>query len=356
MIRDPQSEPIDVQDSVRLVLANWSRELQTIFRPVLLGPEHDTVLRILPDQLEVFRRSDGGDEPIGTVPWDGKNARPDMRSLGELLDRPGAGRSVVVELPAEAVLRPHLTLPRVNRNALLGALSYEVDRLSPIPAAELYFDFVATGTTTLDIDLRMVRKSVLDKLTTALAAGGLSIQAINFDGDTRSGDWRRFPVNRSAYLRRLLLRYRRVALLGLAILFGLAALIATYMRGLDELSAAADATTEAGIRAARVEKLQHTIDETANGLAFAAQQKQAPLLVGILAEVTRILPDGTWVTELTFDGQTVRLVGSSSSASDLIAIIDRSPQFSGAKFEAPLIHDQTNNTDRFDLSFRLRGR
>jgi general secretion pathway protein L len=352
----PDEPALDMQAAARLVLANWRRKLQAAWGPVLLSGGPETIVQVTPLSLEVYRSHAEQTDLVGSVPVESN--KPDIRVLRALAERAGSAEGITLRLPAEAVLRPRLTLPYAGRDAMLGALGFEIERISPVPPQELYYDYtIASRTQNLaDLELRLVKRHMLDGHLAACHAAGLTVAAIAFEGDPRMADWRSFPIDRSARIRVLLQRYRRIGIIGLAALLLIAVLIGAYERQSAALDAAISASVEAGQRAARVEKLKHTITLASTDLGYAAAQKQSPLLVSVLAELTQILPDGTSVNEMTFDGKTVRITGLSGAAADLIGLIDRSPKFRSARFEAPLVHDQAGNTDRFDLSFQLRGR
>ncbi len=74
----------------------------------------------------------------------------------------------------------------------------------------------------------------------------------------------------------------------------------------------------------------------------------------IIEELTRLLPDTAWVTDLKIDGATVDLSGFAKSAATLIPIIERSTLFVDAIPTAPLTFDQREDKDRFSLRTRIR--
>jgi general secretion pathway protein L len=74
----------------------------------------------------------------------------------------------------------------------------------------------------------------------------------------------------------------------------------------------------------------------------------------IIEELTRLLPDTAWVTDLRIDGATVELSGFAKSAAALIPIIERSTLFVDAMPTAPLTFDQREDKDRFSLRARIR--
>ena len=72
-------------------------------------------------------------------------------------------------------------------------------------------------------------------------------------------------------------------------------------------------------------------------------------------ELSRILPDHTFLTESRLADGKVTLSGFSADAARLVRIIDQSPLFSGAALTAAITPDATEHKDRFSISFRVKG-
>lgn len=78
-------------------------------------------------------------------------------------------------------------------------------------------------------------------------------------------------------------------------------------------------------------------------------------ILEIWDELSRILPDNTFLTETRFaDGQ-VTISGFSADAAHLVRIIDRSPMFFGSALAAAITPDSVEQKDRFRISFKVRG-
>jgi general secretion pathway protein L len=80
--------------------------------------------------------------------------------------------------------------------------------------------------------------------------------------------------------------------------------------------------------------------------------------VGILEiwdELSRVLPDHTFLTETRIADGRVTLSGFSADAARLIRVIDQSPLFSGAALAAAITPDAIEHKDRFSISFKVRG-
>jgi general secretion pathway protein L len=80
--------------------------------------------------------------------------------------------------------------------------------------------------------------------------------------------------------------------------------------------------------------------------------------VGILEiwdELSRVLPDHTFLTETRIADGRVTLSGFSADAARLVRIIDQSPLFTAAALAAAITPDATEHKDRFSISFKVRG-
>jgi general secretion pathway protein L len=72
-------------------------------------------------------------------------------------------------------------------------------------------------------------------------------------------------------------------------------------------------------------------------------------------ELSRVLPDHTFLTETRIADGRVTLSGFSADAARLVRIIDQSPLFSGATLAAAITPDATEHKDRFSITFKVRG-
>jgi general secretion pathway protein L len=282
------------------------------------------------------------------------------RRMREILSTCGIKRrDIVFLLPSDDVLRPTVRLPRASRHTLRRALGYEIERLSPVPPNQLYFDFAAAGrepaANTVEVELRIIRRELIDPAIAMCRAAGVSVGAIRFEGEARPADWRAFPVGRAAALRSEARRLGPVLLAGAAVVLLIAVLLAAYLRGAAIADDLVDQVSTEGLRAAQVERLRQRIDRTATQFAFLERQRRTPLFVAILNDVTRTLPDGTWISEFDLHGNRIRIDGYSREASNLIAIFDRSGRFTNAQFAAPVTQGMSGGLERFDLTFELAG-
>jgi Tfp pilus assembly protein PilN len=73
----------------------------------------------------------------------------------------------------------------------------------------------------------------------------------------------------------------------------------------------------------------------------------------LLAQLTKLLPDGTWLQELQISEDTVEIYGFSNRAADLVPPLENSPYFTQVEFTAPITRDNQNK-EVFRIRMRLK--
>jgi Tfp pilus assembly protein PilN len=74
----------------------------------------------------------------------------------------------------------------------------------------------------------------------------------------------------------------------------------------------------------------------------------------VLDDLTTLLPLDSWVTDMTFRGRTVEIVGSARHATDLVALIEQSAVFGHAQLRSPITLLPDGHAERFDLTFDVK--
>lgn len=336
------------------VFQSWIREwlrLATEAKAWLMDPIEDQTTALFESSDVLIQRPDGS-PPYRIA------LRDDFDSPISLLATQLDGVSgVTVLLPEHGVLRPTLRLPNASRGILRKALQFELARLSPIPVDQLYFDFKIGPSSPArgdrEIQLRAIRKSTVDAAVAKCRAAGASVAAIGFAGDPLPADWQTFPVDRAAFLLAQARRWSVPGLCVLACILTALLTIAVYARGQAALAAIDAQIAQAHDHAVIAERLRVQVGTVAQMQSFLAAEKHKPMLIAELAELSRVLPDDTWISDFQLNGKRIRIQGTSRSAPHLIGLIDGSSSFSNAQFQSPLTQDPSNRTERFDLSFEV---
>jgi len=112
-----------------------------------------------------------------------------------------------------------------------------------------------------------------------------------------------------------------------------------------------------------LEKLQKQRDDYRKEMAELDQIRSAEISKGeVLEELTRLLPDTTWIWNLKYNGKEFELSGFADSASDLIPLLDKSSLFEKVEFLAPVTKemqmrgDGNKEKERFKIKAKIEGR
>ena len=127
------------------------------------------------------------------------------------------------------------------------------------------------------------------------------------------------------------------------------------------LASASALGAESEETAARSEDLQKRLQgtRTASGAALDpaerawSQKKTSPSGVLLLETLSQVLPDNAYVTELTLQKTTIRIVGLTSDAPALIAPIEQNGAFAEVHFFAPTTRGPDGRSFWFHIEARV---
>ena len=118
-------------------------------------------------------------------------------------------------------------------------------------------------------------------------------------------------------------------------------------------------------QSSRAAQLEDELNEAKQSVQFAQQGAGSPVrLLALKAvpsslaawdELSRVIPDHTFLTEVQIAAGTITLSGLSSDAARLVRILDGSRLFTGATLTGPITPDAAERRDRFRISLKLRN-
>jgi general secretion pathway protein L len=287
------------------------------------------------------------------------HAEREPEALALALGRIGPGAEVVPRqvllLPASEALRRRIVLPAAAEEHLGQVLSYEMDRHTPFRADQVYFDYriqrrdeVARH---LAVDLLAIPRSELDSRLAALPS---TLDAADIADDGRPAGFNLLPADRRA--RRIDRRLRLNAILALGVV-ALAWLVMAQSLALREqaLEALGEEVAMARSEANQSAALKRQLRDAIDGASFLARRKaEQPVAVDVLVEVTRLVPDDTWLERLSFVGTQVQLQGQSARADKLIGILTESKCLANPQFQGIIQPDGATGKERFSLAAELK--
>lgn len=262
-------------------------------------------------------------------------------------------------LPITELLHTCITLPAATADQMQNVLTFEMDKHTPFPAREVYFGYQILerkkSSATIQVALLLVPKKQLDPLFDRLGALHLTPSRIVCPELSESlaiplSITENDAANRTRKLRTL------NGTLVLVMLFLLIAVPLYHRQAKIERLTAQLETPR--IRAERVVLIRRQLDELQQSRRFLSREKAiVPPVLMLLDELTRLLPDHTWLQRLQIQQSQVELRGESANASELIALIEDSPLFFDVHFIAPITSNPATSKERFvvNASFGTRG-
>ncbi|MER8647896.1 PilN domain-containing protein [Mesorhizobium sp. M0586] len=112
----------------------------------------------------------------------------------------------------------------------------------------------------------------------------------------------------------------------------------------------ADAQVLAKTARASLQKRQAGIERVEK---IRQEKKTTASLVRVWAELTHLLPDTAWLTDLSAKGDDLVITGFSTSAAELIQPIDASPLFSAPEFASPVVKVPGQDGEHFTISAKI---
>lgn len=152
---------------------------------------------------------------------------------------------------------------------------------------------------------------------------------------------------------------RKVAAAGCGVLVMLGVVGAGIKTAVDmqrELAVLTQEVTELKKQVRSIEALQEEARKAEQLLADIARIRTGDISkIKLLEELTRIIPEDSFLTEFHYkaDEKKVRLTGFSASASKLIPLLEESPLFDNVKFTSPITSDKRTGKERFRLEMNL---
>jgi len=267
--------------------------------------------------------------------------------------------SVLRQRPARVILRPDptallerkVTLPLAAEHDAARVLRYEMDRLTPFTAEQVFWSASlerrdrAAGR--LEFCLSLMPKSVVQPLFAALAEVGLKVSAI--ETTAPSGAPRYIDLNPQVRHSHML----RAAAVLIGVL-ALAALVTPFVT-----QSLARRSVEAGIAAlqpqiAQVEALRRRLAQGAAGNdAIAAEYARIGDVLQVLATVTALLPDDTVLADLSLRQGKLSISGRSRTAPQLIPAMAGDPTLHNPSFAAPVTRTTDGKADTFVIRAEL---
>ena len=315
---------------------------------------------------------------VGRVPLTGDAGeiaaagRMAMNALAIAISTKAAARpKVVIALPPKQVMRKTLVLPAAVEENLLQTLSYDLDRHTPFRPEQVYFDAVVIdrkpASKTIGVDWVAALKTAVDSARRQVEDwGGLVVAVVPGPLSTR--------VTRATRLNLIPLEARPHSVLwrrwqlwapAAALVVGVLAVLVVPLLQKREYAIALNKQTESAREQAEAsDALRTQLERQQGDYNYALAKKYAyPGAIQIIDDITKLLPDDTWITQLELRSalrgkdnvRELTLRGESANAGALISTLEESKLVEQAALQSPTTKLQPGPGEVFVLGSRLRS-
>lgn len=316
----------------------------------LTGSSRRLIIMVGDSEIVLAREDAGQSQELGHL----DRSLPDWDLVAKEFKKEEA-QQLVLRFPANQALNRTLLLPLAAESNLRQVAGFEMDRLTPFTAAQVYYDvsllerypeqrrlraeLTALPRTSVETVLTALQQRGLPPDTLEVAGGRPALNLLPPEQRARRGIWGQ--------------RVRR-ALIGFSLLLVMAAIVLPIWQQRRLVIGVMTKVGQIQKTASQTLTLREQLDQSLAASQMLAQKKQAvPARIELLRELTVILSDDTWVEHLQIRGDTLQINGQSAKASALIGIIEASKLFNGAGFSSPVTTDPRSGKERFMLSARI---
>ena len=266
-----------------------------------------------------------------------------------------SGADVEVTLASRRFVYREIELPRQAGEFLGGVVRAQIDRLTPWTAREAAFGWSSPESLGADRILVTVAAAPLASiapLEQALEASRVRSWTISAPSESdEPGDGARIGVSSAipgaAAREHAVRRGLGVALAAVALAALVSGLAALFVA--DSIEAQSDALRKE-IAARRTALMGGGDSAAQKALAMVnVRKRETPASVLVLEALSRALPDNTYLTQLHVEGGKVQIGGLTEDAPGLIRLIEQSPSFKHAAFDAPTTQTPGERGERFHI-------
>lgn len=265
-----------------------------------------------------------------------------------------ARAAVWLLVPTARVLRRRLRYPAAAMGRIDDLIRHEVDRQTPFRADECHAAWrVLPGPAAggqVEVELVVIPRTGLEQSLRALEGASARLEGV----DVADADGQPLGVNllprEQRFRRRDPWAHWRIGLAGalaLLVVFGLWQSLENRRIAVQRIEAAVDQQRDEARRAAA---MRGQLEDAVDGGAFLARHRASKVsVVVLLDELSRGLPDDTWLERLSFNQGQVRLTGFSTEVAAIIGQLQQSSHLSSPGLVGSVQSDPQTGRDRFTV-------
>jgi general secretion pathway protein L len=284
----------------------------------------------------------------------------------------GATRAAVaVALPPGRILRKRIVLPAAVEENLKQALAYDLDRHTPFRPADLVFDAIVVSRDAAKreilVDWAAALRTHVAEARKLAESFGATVAAVRADSPSAGSAAMPTRLNLLPEDARpatsTWLRWQLWLPLALLAAVAAVAVVLPIWQKRDLAMSLQQQTDQAKLAADAADVLRRELDQKTGDYNFVlARKHQFPSSVQLLDDITKLMPDDTWLLQLELkttnrnkEPQKELLIrGESASAGRLVAAFEESKLFTEAAPRSQTTKIQPGSGEIFDLGALLK--
>jgi len=292
---------------------------------------------------------------------------PARAAIRQMLERAGETRGRArLRLPREQALVRRVTMPAATEENLSQVVAFEMDRLTPFRADDVYFDHRVVsrdaGAGQILVEVAVAPREVVDAAVARMGELGTSLQGVPVGDEASpgSGTLDLLPTERRGERETANERLLRNGLLAAVGLLLLVALLLPAWQKREAIVAMHPQIAKSKQEAESSDAIARTLEREVADYNFLLGKRHAPSALAYLEDVSRLLPDNTWVQQFELrtagKGREVQITGETASASKLIEILEQSTLLQNSTPRGSVTRGSQPGTERFMIVAETRPR
>lgn len=245
-----------------------------------------------------------------------------------------------------------IRLPAAVEQHLRDTLRLRLEHEMPITSNAACFDYVIAGraadSATIDVDLAVARRARVDAWVDCVRACKLNLRAVAV-GEARSEAFRFNLLSASASPQGQATHWWDRWLVASAGVLAICLISVTLWQWRTERQDAEAALRAIQPAAEAVRATQAQLESRVEMAGALERQMQQPQVGTVLSELTRVIPDDTWLQLFRFSTSEIQLAGIAGSGSTLAAVLEQSPLFERVTLSSTMSNGVGSGQDRFEI-------
>lgn len=289
---------------------------------------------------------------LGTLSGDVIQDRTTAIACDEALSGATQQYKLILRLPSGLFLNRNIILPLATEHDLASVLHYEMDRLTPFSAEEIYYSHRVVrrdaALNQIELTLSVVPRKPLAPIMERLSVLGRTVQALENSGRS----YRIQLGNASPFWRRI--GWKRAVAGGFSLLVIPALILALFWQQSTRLAALDARITMLRPTTMEASTLRNIIeDQQDNEHLLHDARLRYGNSIAILAALTKAVPDSGFLTDLSLRQGQILISGQAVEPTALIQTLASLPLFHNPAFIAPITRLSGQSGSLFSIRAEL---